>query len=106
MSTNLGTTSNNEAEEGQEGKNSLAARRGSKKKPAKFEDILQMAGDHGRWQITIFLITWIEGILIGCHHLSSSFLGASMDHWCNLGHVQALQDVPWTLEQKKQYALP
>lgn len=73
----------------------------------RFEDILQMVGDHGRWQIIIFAFTWIEGILIGFHHLSSSFLGASMDHWCNLTHISALDNVNhWTLEQKKEYAIP
>ncbi|CAB4070220.1 SLC22A4_5 [Lepeophtheirus salmonis] len=49
-------------------------------KKIQFEDILTMIGDQGKWQIMIFMITWIECILIGCHHLSSSFLGASMDH--------------------------
>lgn len=72
----------------------------------KFEDILQMAGDNGKWQITIFLFTWIEGILIGFHHLSSSFLGASMDHWCNLDKVPELENKGWTLEEKKNYTIP
>ena len=38
---------------------------------------MQLVGENGRWQIIIFLFTWIEGALIGCHHLSSVFLGAS-----------------------------
>ena len=41
----------------------------------KFEDILSSIGDQDKWQIMIFLFTWIEGCLIGFHHLSSSFLG-------------------------------
>ena len=72
----------------------------------KFEDILSMVGDQNKWQVMIFLFTWIEGFLIGFHHMSSSFLGASMDHWCNLEHVDALSDVAWTLEQKKNYSIP
>ena len=43
---------------------------------------------------------------IGCHHLSSVFLGASMGHWCNTSHIGALQNVPWTVEQKMKYAIP
>lgn len=72
----------------------------------RFEDILSMVGDSGKWQITIFLFTWIEGILIGCHHLSSSFLGASMDHWCNTTFMEPLQGKSWTLQQKKDFAIP
>jgi len=72
----------------------------------KFEDILTMVGDQNKWQIMIFLFTWIEGCLIGFHHLSSGFLGLSMDHWCNLDYVDVLEKVQWTLEQKKQYAIP
>jgi hypothetical protein len=72
----------------------------------RFEDLLQAVGESGRWQIVIFLFTWIEGVLIGFHHLSSTFLGASMGHWCNISHVPLLADKPWTIEQKKQYALP
>ena len=74
----------------------------------KFEDILSMVGDQDKWQIMIFLFTWIEGCLIGFHHLSSSFLGASMDHWCNLDHIEVMKNVnsSWTLEEKKQFAIP
>merc|ERR1712001_63919 len=72
----------------------------------KFEDILKLVGDEGRWQITIFLFTWIEGILIGFHHLSSSFLGASMDHWCNVDKMTELDNLGWTLEQKKNFSIP
>ena len=38
-----------------------------------------------RWQYKIFLLTWIEGVLIGFHHLSSVFLGYTPKHWCKLG---------------------
>eukprot|EP00096_Caligus_rogercresseyi_P010966 TRINITY_DN4168_c0_g1_i1.p1 TRINITY_DN4168_c0_g1~~TRINITY_DN4168_c0_g1_i1.p1 ORF type:complete len:606 (-),score=82.03 TRINITY_DN4168_c0_g1_i1:387-2204(-) len=76
-------------------------------KKVKFEDVLTLIGDQGKWQIMIFMITWIECILIGCHHLSSSFLGASMDHWCNTEHIDALQGLnSWTLEEKKKFAIP
>jgi len=66
-----------------------------------------MVGDQNKWQIIIFLFTWIEGCLIGFHHLSSSFLGASMPHWCNVDHIDAFKDVRgWNLTQKKQFAIP
>jgi len=72
----------------------------------KFEDFLQLVGENGRWQIIIFLFTWIEGALIGCHHLSSVFLGASMSHWCNTSHIGALNTVNWTVDQKMKFAIP
>lgn len=72
----------------------------------KFEDILARVGDQNKWQIMIFLFTWIEGCLIGFHHLSSSFLGASPDHWCNLDYVSVLDNVAWNETMKKEYAVP
>ena len=49
----------------------------------------------------------IEGFLIGCHHLSSSFLGAGIDHWCNTSNIDALNGKDdWSLEQKKKFAIP
>jgi len=72
----------------------------------RFEDILKLVGDEGRWQITVFLFTWIEGILIGFHHLSSSFLGASMDSWCNTGKIKELENMGWTPEQRKNFSIP
>ena len=65
-----------------------------------------MIGSEGKWQIMIFLFTWIEGLLIGCHHLSSSFLGASMDHWCNTSSISELDRLNWTPDEKKQYLIP
>ena len=92
------------SESGKDGGGALSALAGGAK--ARFEDILAKAGDNGKWQITIFLFTWIEGILIGCHHLSSTFLGASMDHWCNVNKIPAFNNLQWTDEQKKKYAIP
>lgn len=79
---------------------------GKENAQVKFEDILHMVGDQNKWQIVIFLYTWIEGFLIGFHHLSSSFLGASDGHWCNFDLNSAINNTGWTLEQKKSYALP
>lgn len=73
-------------------------------KAMKFEDILHIVGDKGRWQYKIFLLTWIEGILIGFHHLSSVFLGYTPDHWCKLGDL-ALPET-WSLEQKQNFSIP
>ena len=90
----------------------------------------QMVGDQGKWQIVVFLFTWIEGILIGMYHLSSTFLGAQVksagfdqfsrrrsvtsmafqtDHWCNTSYIAALNTTHtkgWTLEEKKNYSIP
>ena len=63
-----------------------------------------MAGDSGRWQYTIFLLTWIEGVLIGFHHMSSSFLGYEPDHWCSLDNISFPSS--WTEDQKKSFAIP
>lgn len=69
-----------------------------------FDDVLVMAGDSGKWQYMIFLFTWIEGILIGFHHLSSAFLGYEPDHWCNISGVSFPKT--WDANQTKSYAIP
>jgi len=69
-----------------------------------FEDILSLTGDKGRWQYTIFLITWIEGILIGFHHLSSVFLGFTPDHWCKTDDLSLPSG--WSDEQKQNFSIP
>ena len=50
---------------------------------------LQISVTLTRWQYKIFLLTWIEGVLIGFHHLSSVFLGYTPKHWCKLGHFRS-----------------
>ncbi len=54
----------------------------------------------------IFLFTWIEGILIGCHHLSSSFLGAQTDHWCNTSKIDEIAGFGWSVEQRRNFSIP
>jgi OCT family organic cation transporter-like MFS transporter 4/5 len=73
-------------------------------KASTFEDILSLVGDKGRWQYKIFLLTWIEGVLIGFHHLSSVFLGYTPKHWCKLGDLPLPDE--WSLEQKKNFSIP
>jgi len=73
-------------------------------KAVTFEDVLSTVGDKGRWQYTIFLLTWIEGILIGFHHLSSVFLGYTPKHWCKLGDLQLPEG--WSEELKKNFSIP
>lgn len=73
-------------------------------KASTFEDILSLVGDKGRWQYKIFLLTWIEGVLIGFHHLSSVFLGYTPKHWCTLGDLPLPDE--WSLEQKKNFSIP
>ena len=73
----------------------------------KFEDILVMVGDQGRWQYMVFLFTWIEGILIGCHHLSSVFLGYSPNHWCDFNATFPNTTLPdWSVAEKKNFSIP
>merc|ERR1719192_200936 len=69
-----------------------------------WEDITKLVGDKGRWQYRVFLFTWREGILIGFHHLASSFLGHVPEHWCSTEGI----DFPthWTDVQKKNYSIP
>jgi len=71
---------------------------------AKFEDLLTLVGDKGKWQYMIFFFTWIEGVLIGFHHLSSVFLGYTPKHWCSLDKINFPE--AWTLDQKKSYGIP
>ena len=69
-----------------------------------FESLMKLVGDKGRWQYRVFLFTWLEGILIGFHHLSSAFLGHVPVHHCSLDGL----DFPshWTDIQQKNYSLP
>jgi len=68
----------------------------------KFEDLLSLVGDKGKWQYRTTLFTWIEGVIIGFHHLSSVFLGFSPKHWCA---SPPDIDFPssWTSDQIKNY---
>ena len=69
-----------------------------------FESLMKLVGDEGRWQYRVFLFTWLEGILIDFHHLSSAFLGHVPVHHCSLDGI----DFPsqWTDIMKKNYSLP
>ena len=69
-----------------------------------FESLMKLVGDRGRWQYRVFLFTWLEGILIGFHHLSSAFLGHVPVHHCSLDGI----DFPsqWNDIMKKNYSLP
>merc|ERR1711874_51326 len=70
----------------------------------KFEDILTLVGDRGRWQFKVFLFSWLEGILIGLHHMSSAFLGFVPQHHCSYDDIQFPSH--WTEEQKKNFTIP
>jgi len=70
----------------------------------KFEDILLLAGDKGKWQYRTFLVLWIEGIIIGFHHLSSVFLGYTPKFTCQTNHIDFPQS--WSPEQIKNYSIP
>ena len=70
----------------------------------KFEDILSLVGDRGRWQFRIFLFSWLEGILIGFHHLSSAFLGFVPEHHCSYEDIEFPSG--WTDAEKKNFTIP
>jgi len=63
-----------------------------------------LAGDKGKWQYRTFLILWIEGIIIGFHHLSSVFLGYTPKFTCATDHIQFPES--WNEEQIKEYSIP
>jgi len=63
---------------------------------------LSLAGDRGKWQYRTFLFTWIEGIIIGFHHLSSVFLGYSPKFWCSAPENINFPS-GWTDDQIKNY---
>ena len=65
-----------------------------------------IAGTRSKLQYLIVSLFRIEGILIGNYHLSSTFLGAEMDHWCNTSNIQFLKDYEWTPEEKKNFSIP
>ena len=54
--------------------------------------------------VRVFLITWLEGILIGFHHLSSAFLGHVPEHTCAYDHVSLPRH--WTESQRKNFSIP
>ena len=70
----------------------------------KFEDILSLVGDRGRWQFRVFLFSWLEGILIGFHHLSSAFLGFVPEHHCSYDDIEFPSG--WTDSEKKNFTIP
>jgi len=75
-------------------------------KPTKFEDLMALVGDHGKWQYMTFLFLWIEGIIIGFHHLSSVFLGYTPKFHCDPDKLGYTFPDSWTKEQIKNYTIP
>lgn len=65
---------------------------------------MKMVGDRGKWQFRVFLFTWLEGILIGFHHLASAFLGFVPEHHCDFNHLNFPSD--WTEIQRKNFSIP
>ncbi|XP_023324223.1 organic cation transporter protein isoform X3 [Eurytemora carolleeae] len=72
--------------------------------PTKFEDLLELIGTKGRWQYRTFFFLWIEGIIIGFHHLSSVFLGYTPGFWCSDPDIS--YPGSWTPDQIKNYTVP
>ncbi|XP_037078524.1 organic cation transporter protein-like [Pollicipes pollicipes] len=52
------------------------------KAPVKFEQILSLVGDAGRWQFVIFLWSVVGAMLCASHNMSSIFIGAVPEHRC------------------------
>ncbi|KAK8396047.1 hypothetical protein O3P69_005263 [Scylla paramamosain] len=68
-----------------------------------FEELMRMAGTHGRWNIAIITICALGNIASPTSSMTYHFLGATPDHWCS---VQPLLDANWTSEQIISLAIP
>ncbi|KAK4315039.1 hypothetical protein Pmani_013710 [Petrolisthes manimaculis] len=70
---------------------------------ATFEDLLEMAGTNGRWNILMFIMCSIQAFISPLQSLTYQFLGATPDHWCL---VPQLHQANWTQHQVISLAIP
>ncbi|XP_037784610.1 organic cation transporter protein-like [Penaeus monodon] len=68
-----------------------------------FEDLLELVGTRGRWNIRIFLICCAHMLACPFSSVSYQFLGATPKHWC---HVAPLVQANWTQDQIRALAIP
>ncbi|XP_042865209.1 organic cation transporter protein-like [Penaeus japonicus] len=68
-----------------------------------FEDLLELVGTRGRWNLRIFLICCAHMFACPFASVSYQFLGATPEHWC---HVAPLVQANWTQDQIRALAIP
>ncbi|XP_069939366.1 organic cation transporter protein [Cherax quadricarinatus] len=68
-----------------------------------FEDLMQLAGTRGRWNLLIFLLCAYSAFPTSLPTLGYQFLGATLDHWC---HIEPLVEANWTQEHIFSFAIP
>ncbi|XP_042237357.1 organic cation transporter protein-like [Homarus americanus] len=68
-----------------------------------FEDLLQVVGTRGRWNLLLFLVCAYATYVPAHQTLSYQFLGATPDYWC---HIAPLVEANWTQEQVLNFAIP
>jgi len=67
------------------------------------DDIYKKIGDRGPYQVGLWCIIMVVSVPCGWHHMSITFLGAKMDHWCRIEELDALN---LTADQYKHLAIP
>lgn len=72
-------------------------------KMSTFEDLLELVGTCGRWNILMFCMCSISSFTAALPALSYQFLGATPDHWCS---VEPLREANWTQQQVLNFAIP
>ncbi|XP_068202138.1 organic cation transporter protein-like isoform X2 [Palaemon carinicauda] len=68
-----------------------------------FEDLLEIIGTNGRWNIMIFLICSMSTFMSTLQSITYQFLGATPEYWC---HIDSLAEANWTQEQIFDLSLP
>ncbi|KAK3857791.1 hypothetical protein Pcinc_035978 [Petrolisthes cinctipes] len=68
-----------------------------------FEDVMELVGTRGPWNIFIFVLCSVGVIFNALLTLSYQFLGATPDYWC---HVPGLREANWTTRQILTFAIP
>ncbi|XP_066955024.1 organic cation transporter protein-like isoform X2 [Macrobrachium rosenbergii] len=68
-----------------------------------FEDVLDIVGTTGKWNIVIFLLCSLSTFMSTLQSITYEFLGATPEYWC---HVGPLVEANWTLEEILDLSLP
>ncbi|CAL4063246.1 unnamed protein product, partial [Meganyctiphanes norvegica] len=76
---------------------------GKLKKLESFEDLMELVGTNGRWNIMIFVLASWCGAILPFQNLSYQFVGNTPDHWCQ---VEELHSANWTQQQILDLAIP
>lgn len=74
-----------------------------KSKMSTFEDLLELAGTRGTWNIIMFCMCATCTFISPMQILSYQFLGATPDYWCS---VEPLREANWTQDQVLSFAIP